>query len=293
MVSRQIFTEGGIMLSCSKILISCSAIIVVYSSYDVSALSITGTDLDVSSLFLSKDDAAYGAKLARVCFVLDAGNCEGYKFNINEQKQCAWEGYTLTSCPALQRPDQICPYNENFFARCVCIDGLVTCLAPYQGVGPSCGGKYQSCCNTCPGYDYSTIPDGYESIGSCDSCTGVKHQIKLKHVHSYSCRSGYQSSSCGSGYRTVDIINKECSCGAVSGSCYKCERVASPSSSSGGGVSGFSCCDNRGYGCVCSDHAGNNPSLCSSVMPRYQAQGCDPVFTGCSSSGGYASFRCK
>ena len=119
-----------------------------------------------------------------------------------------------------------------FFARCVCIDGLVTCSAPYQGVGPSCGGKYQSCCNTCPGYDYATIPEGYESTGSCNSCNGVKHKIKLKHVHSFSCPSGYQSSSCGSNYRTVDIASKECSCGAVSGSCYKCQWISSSSSSS-------------------------------------------------------------
>ena len=76
----------------------------------------------------------------------------------------------------------------------------------------------------------------------------------------------------------------------------KCEKQSSSSSSSssssgGGSVSSFSCCDNMGYGCVCIDDP-NRISLCSSVMSGYRAQGCDPVFTGCSGRGN-ANFKCQ
>ena len=43
------------------------------------------------------------------------------------------------------------------------------------------------------------------------------------HTHDYNCPSGYQSSSCGSGYTQTGTTSKTCSCGAKSGTCYKCE----------------------------------------------------------------------
>ena len=160
---------------------------------------------------------------AKVCFVTDTEDCSGYKFNIDNKASCEKEGYKLTSCPELMKPANYCPYDHSFFEKCVCMDGLVTCSPPYQGVGKSCGGKFKSCCNTCPGYDYSSIPDGYESIGSCNSCNGVKYKVQKKHEHSYICPSGYQAAQCGSGYDTVATTPKTCSCGESMGTCYKCQ----------------------------------------------------------------------
>ena len=100
-----------------------------------------------------------------------------------------------------------------------CPSNYVTCDVPYYGVGEACDGKYASCekdteracqelnpgyvdecgtgqqlsddrcsydntygtcCNTCAGYDYTTIPDGYVQDGeSCLGCDGQEH-YKIK-----------------------------------------------------------------------------------------------------------------
>ncbi len=100
-----------------------------------------------------------------------------------------------------------------------CPSNYVTCEAPYYGVGEACNGKYASCekdteracqelnpgyvdecgtgqqlsddrcsydntygtcCNTCAGYDNTTIPDGYVQDGeACTGCDGQEH-YKIK-----------------------------------------------------------------------------------------------------------------
>ena len=100
-----------------------------------------------------------------------------------------------------------------------CPSNYVTCEKPYYGVGEACDGKYASCekdteracqelnpgyvdecgtgqqlsddrcsydntygtcCNTCAGYDNTTIPDGYVQDGeSCTGCDGQEH-YKIK-----------------------------------------------------------------------------------------------------------------
>ena len=100
-----------------------------------------------------------------------------------------------------------------------CPSNYVTCEVPYYGVGEACDGKYASCekdteracqelnpgyvnecgtgqqlssdrcsydssygtcCNTCAGYDNTTIPDGYVQDGeSCTGCDGQEH-YKIK-----------------------------------------------------------------------------------------------------------------
>ena len=100
-----------------------------------------------------------------------------------------------------------------------CPSDYVTCEVPYYGVGEDCGGKYASCekdteracqelnpeyvnkcgeeqqlgddrcsyddtygicCNTCTGYDYTSIPEGYVQDGeSCTGCDGQEH-YKIK-----------------------------------------------------------------------------------------------------------------
>ena len=96
-----------------------------------------------------------------------------------------------------------------------CPSNYVTCEKPYYGVGEACDGKYASCekdteracqelnpgyvdecgtgqqlsddrcsydntygtcCNTCAGYDYTSVPDGYVQDGeSCTGCDGQEH----------------------------------------------------------------------------------------------------------------------
>ncbi len=100
-----------------------------------------------------------------------------------------------------------------------CPSNYVTCEKPYYGVGEACDGKYASCekdteracqelnpgyvdecgtgqqlsdgrcsydntygtcCNTCAGYDYTSVPDGYVQDGeSCTGCDGQEH-YKIK-----------------------------------------------------------------------------------------------------------------
>ena len=100
-----------------------------------------------------------------------------------------------------------------------CPSNYVTCELPYYGVGEACDGKYASCekdteracqelnpgyvdecgtgqqlssdrcsydssygtcCNTCAGYDYTTIPEGYVQDGEvCTGCDGQEH-YKIK-----------------------------------------------------------------------------------------------------------------
>ena len=100
-----------------------------------------------------------------------------------------------------------------------CPSNYVTCEVPYYGVGEACDGKYASCekdteracqelnpdyvdecgagqqlsddrcsydslygtcCNTCTGYDNTTIPEGYVQDGeSCLGCDGQEH-YKIK-----------------------------------------------------------------------------------------------------------------
>ena len=100
-----------------------------------------------------------------------------------------------------------------------CPSNYVTCEVPYYGVGEACDGKYASCekdteracqelnpgyvdecgkgqqlssdrcsydssygtcCNTCAGYDYTSIPNGYVQDGeACAGCDGQKH-YKIK-----------------------------------------------------------------------------------------------------------------
>ena len=100
-----------------------------------------------------------------------------------------------------------------------CPSNYVTCELPYYGVGEACDGKYASCekdteracqelnpgyvdecgtgqqlsddrcsydntygtcCNTCAGYDNTTIPEGYVQDGeACTGCDGQEH-YKIK-----------------------------------------------------------------------------------------------------------------
>ena len=182
------------------------------------------------------------SQLAATCFVTDTSACSGNEFggnnadddghgapggsggddyDLDNAERCRQEGYTQTSCPEGQKPSNTCPYDSNYFEKCVssCPSNYVTCDVPYYGVGGACDGKYASCekdteracqelnpgyvdecgtgqqlsddrcsydntygtcCNTCEGYDNTSIPEGYVQDGeSCQGCDGQEH-YKIK-----------------------------------------------------------------------------------------------------------------
>ena len=178
-------------------------------------------------------------QLAATCFVTDTSACSGNEFagnnaddngngapggddyDLDDEERCRQEGYTLTSCPEGQEGSGFCPYDNDYFEKCVnsCPSNYVTCELPYYGVGEACDGKYASCekdseracqelnpgyvdecgtgqqlsddrcsydntygtcCNTCEGYDNTSIPEGYVQDGeSCLGCDGQEH-YKIK-----------------------------------------------------------------------------------------------------------------
>ena len=182
-------------------------------------------------------------KLTATCFVTDTSACSGNEFSgnnadddghgapggpgngddydLDNEERCRQEGYNLTFCPEGQEGSNFCPYDSNYFEKCVssCPSNYVTCEPPYYGVGEACDGKYASCekdteracqelnpgyvdecgtgqqlsddrcsydntygtcCNTCAGYDNTSIPEGYVQDGeACTGCNGQEH-YKIK-----------------------------------------------------------------------------------------------------------------
>ena len=143
-------------------------------------------------------------QLAAACFVTDTTDCSGNEFagnnadddnggvppggdddyDLDDEERCRQEGYTQTSCPEGQEGSNFCPYDNDYFEKCVnsCPSNYVTCEKPYYGVGEACDGKYASCeCTPCgSGYDNTTIPEGYVQDGeACLDCDGkTKYKIK-------------------------------------------------------------------------------------------------------------------
>ena len=149
----------------------------------------------------------------------------------DDARACHEGGYNLSgSCPSLQTPNKRCPYNSSYYDKCVCRSDLVTCTSPQVGVGSSCGGKYESCCTPLANQT------GCNCYSCSNGCGGIRQCCGTCHTHSYSCPNGYQSSPCGAGYQQIGTSSKSCSCGEISGICYKCSY--SGSSGSGGEESG-------------------------------------------------------
>ena len=108
-------------------------------------------------------------QLVATCFVTDTSACSGNEFSgnnadddghgapggpgdgddyeLDNKERCRQEGYTQTSCPEGQEPSNTCPYDSDYFEKCVssCPSNYVTCEVPYYGVGEACDGKYASC----------------------------------------------------------------------------------------------------------------------------------------------------
>ena len=266
---------------------SCLSLLIGYSARaDIpSALSFISSQSDNSSLYsLPKDlrsDAGEGEKikLAATCFVTDTSACSGNEFagnnadddghgapggpgngdddyDLDNEERCRQEGYTQTTCPEDQEPVNTCPYDSDYFEKCVssCPSDYVTCEDGFQGVGEACGGKYASCCNTCEGFDYVTIPDGYIQDGAfCSGCDGIKYKVKCDPSQYNQCTSGgtgtctddygtyYKECNCPTNYEW-DSVSKSCICSTI----YKYNCVGEHITG-GDGQS----CDNQYAGCKC------------------------------------------
>ena len=233
-------------------------------------------------------------------------------------EDCTALGYTETSCPD---GGIKCPFGNGWFCNsitgetCIELGFTQTCSGTGYagGDGAVCNGKYMKCkcasgyewtgnACSCPAkYQYTCAGTGYAG-GSGTACGGKYTECSCTSPYTWtngacSCPAKYKYTCTGTGYSggsgtACGGKYTKCTCkSGYSWSSGKCTKQSSSSSSSGGGVSGFSCCDNMGYGCVCIDDP-NRISLCSSVMSGYRAQGCDPVFTGCSGRGN-ANFKCQ
>ena len=149
----------------------------------------------------------------------------------DDDKACKEDGYGQTAqCSSVQTPNKKCSYNSGYYDKCVCRSDLVTCTYPQSGVGEACGGKYASCCTPLANQT------GCNCYSCSNGCGGIRQCCGTCHTHSYSCPNGYQSSPCGAGYQQIGTSSKSCSCGEISGICYKCSY--SGSSGSEGGESG-------------------------------------------------------
>ena len=142
----------------------------------------------------------------------------GYTAKAVGSTQC---GNTCYTCVA-DEPDDPCEgvsgkncssgYHCSSYGSC----GECTACAKDEVKDPCAGVT----CPTAKSCSYGCA--SYSTATSCCSrvCTSCK-----SHTHSYSCPSGYQSSSCGSGYTQSGTTSKVCSsCGATSGTCYKCKK---------------------------------------------------------------------
>mgnify|MGYP004709397611 FL=1 len=136
-------------------------------------------------------------------------------------------------------------YTGNANSGCTKVD---TCVS---GGNSSCSGQTSSCsssqvqtasCKDCSGTMHYTCraktcaEQGKKDCnGSCIStsecCGGCQSGYSCKngscekdHTHSYSCPSGYSASTCSSNYIQTGTTAKVCSCGATSGTCYKCKN---------------------------------------------------------------------
>lgn len=160
------------------------------------------------------------------------------------QGWCLDNGYSKTSCTSPKVVDTQCPNGTALYKNCVCPNSYAyTCTGTgySSGNGTVCESKYTKCnCSTnyvwsgsacvCDSsFKYSCSGSGYSS-GSGTFCGGKYKSCNCAslyswtgsacvHTHSYSCPSGYKTSS--SGMISPVSTSKICACGATSGTCYK------------------------------------------------------------------------
>ena len=109
---------------------------------------------------------------------------------------------------------------------CPCCSSCKTCnSAPDDGDDNNTGGG-GTCTDTCASKGYSSSKPSGKTCSTTTVCGKTcYYNCQIIHTHSYTCPSGYSTSSCGSGYTQSGTTSKVCSsCGATSGTCYKCQK---------------------------------------------------------------------
>ena len=102
-----------------------------------------------------------------------------------------------------------------------CPSGSSTSYSGTFVTSSECGACYK-CSNSCSsGSTNPSCSSGYEEEYAGSTECGSSCYKCVKHTHYYTCPSGYSTSnSCSYGSTTS---SKRCSCGATSGTCYKCK----------------------------------------------------------------------
>ena len=216
-------------------------------------------------------------------------------------RACRESGYTQTgSCPTLQTPNKKCPYDSNYYDKCVCSSSLVSCPSPKVGVGSSCDGKYQSCCTplsdeTNCQYGTTTGSDGCGGTRTvCKACTPLTNETN--------CRYGYVLGSDGCGgtrnvckdctpisnqtnckYGTQTVDN---GCGGTATICKDCDNSC-PSGYSLTNPGG--CYDSSKNGC--GNTCYKSKSCCDSAY-KYTCTGSNQTPSGDSCEGKYKECTC-
>ncbi len=258
-------------------------------------------------------------KLAAACFVTDTSGCSGNEFangdneddngsvppggddyDLDNDKRCIEEGYTMTSCSEGYEPYNYCPYDRTYFEKCVssCPSDYVTCEEPYHGVGEACNGKYASCeCTPCgAGYDYTTIPEGYVQDGeACLDCDGkTKYKIKPNPCDGYM--------DCGS--MGGEAGAKTCLSGATTmyDNCKPCPNLGTLTSCPAPFTCTYEECSGLWYKTGCQsgyDWNANTQTCTQQCSPNYQytcsgtgyaggsGEACDGKYQSCTCADGY------
>ena len=230
---------------------------------------------------------------------------------------CLDNGYTLSSCTSPKTLSTPCPSNASLYKSCVCPSTYkyaCTGTGYTSGSGTACNSKYTSCtcatnytwsgsaCVCKSSFKYACSGTGYSS-GSGAACGGKYESCSCAnlydwtgsacvHTHSYTCPSGYTTSSTG----MIDPISadKTCACGAKSGTCYKEGHSHSYSC-----TSGYSASCSNGYSstaskkCSCGATSGTCYACCASTY-KYSCSGTGySSGSGTACSGKYTSCNCS
>ena len=271
-------------------------------------------------------------KTAKVCFITDKEGCEDDNFDTNDADRCFKEGYTLTSCSGGRKPYNFCIYNNNYFEKCVCPSGYIKCEPPYYGVGEACDGKFASCeknseqsckelnpnytdscpsgwqlspnnrcpydesfgicCQSCEGYDYTTIPDGYVQDGeACVSCDGItKYKVKIN-----SCDGFLDCGSMGpaSGAKTCQSGSQ-----IKYDNCKSCPNLGTYTTCPSPYTCAYEECSNRYYktGCQSGYDWDYSTQTCTAQCDssyRYTCTGSYEIPSGSSCNGQYTTCNCQ
>ena len=123
---------------------------------------------------------------------------------LDNPRACKEDGYTQTgSCNSVQNINKRCPYDSNYFDKCVCRSDLYTCSSPLQGVGTACGGKYANC--KCPS-SYKSCDCGKASGAKSCTWNGTTKYSSCKKCCTDTCPSYTLSSSSSCSYGATSCL---------------------------------------------------------------------------------------